>query len=114
VEPFTYLERAFDRSTGVSPFKIPDSWMKIKSQLDMRTPFCISTNNDIVGREFRQPVDRRAGSHPSASCSTRNIHSISGDYWFDAARTGRSPFTRPSSAKPLARCTGQRHCLTRK
>src|SRR5271166_7134045 len=49
VEPFTYLDRAFERATGVSPFKIPDSWVKVKADLDLRTPFCMSTTSDIVG-----------------------------------------------------------------
>ena len=70
VEPFTYLDRAFERATGVSPFKIPDSWMKVKDQLDMHTPFCISTNNDIVGGNSGSPLDRCRRAAWSASCST--------------------------------------------
>ena len=58
VEPFTHLGRAFERATGASPFKIPDSWMKVKAQLDMRTPFCISTTNDIVGGNSGSAADR--------------------------------------------------------
>jgi hypothetical protein len=85
VEPFTYLERAFDRSTGVSPFKIPDSWMKVKSQLDMRTPFCISTTSDIVGGNSGSPLIDAQGRIVGLMFDG-NIHSISGDYWFDAAK----------------------------
>src|ERR1700722_16038666 len=85
VEPFTYLERAFDRSTGVSPFKIPDSWMNVKSQLDMRTPFCISTTSDIVGGNSGSPLIDAQGRIVGLMFDG-NIHSISGDYWFDAAK----------------------------
>jgi hypothetical protein len=85
VEPFTYLERAFERSTGVSPFKIPDSWMKVKSQLDMRTPFCISTTSDIVGGNSGSPLIDAQGRIVGLMFDG-NIHSISGDYWFDAAK----------------------------
>ncbi len=85
VEPFTYLERAFDRSTGVSPFKIPDSWMKVKSQLDMRTPFCIATTSDIVGGNSGSPLIDAQGRIVGLMFDG-NIHSISGDYWFDAAK----------------------------
>ncbi|HLZ96543.1 MAG TPA: S46 family peptidase [Steroidobacteraceae bacterium] len=84
-EPFTYLERAFDRSTGVSPFKIPDSWMKVKGELDMRTPFCISTTNDIVGGNSGSPLIDAQGRIVGLMFDG-NIHSISGDYWFDAAK----------------------------
>ena len=85
VEPFTYLSRAFDRSTGTSPFKIPDSWMAAKARLDLRTPFCISTSSDIVGGNSGSPlVDARG--HIVGLMFDGNIHSISGTYWFDTAK----------------------------
>jgi hypothetical protein len=82
IEPFTHLSRAFERATGASPFKIPDRWMKVKEQLDMRTPFCISTTNDIVGGNSGSPlidVDARI----VGLMFDGNIHSIAGHYWFD-------------------------------
>ena len=36
------LDRAFERATGVSPFKIPDSWMKVDSPFQDRVP-CVCT-----------------------------------------------------------------------
>jgi hypothetical protein len=84
VEPFTYLGRAFERANGASPFKIPESWMKVKDRLDMRTPFCISTNNDIVGGNSGSPlVD--AGGKIVGLMFDGNIHSIAGHYWFNPA-----------------------------
>jgi hypothetical protein len=85
VEPFTYLDRAFERATGASPFKIPDSWMKVKSELDMRTPFCISTTSDIVGGNSGSPLIDGQGRIVGLMFDG-NIHSISGDYWFDTAK----------------------------
>jgi hypothetical protein len=85
VEPFTYLDRAFERATGASPFKIPDSWMKVKSQLDMRTPFCISTSSDIVGGNSGSPLIDGEGRVVGLMFDG-NIHSISGDYWFDTSK----------------------------
>ena len=35
VEPFTYLARLFERATGQDPFRVPDSWLAAKSQLDL-------------------------------------------------------------------------------
>jgi Peptidase S46 len=84
VEPFTYLGRAFERATGASPFKIPDSWMKAKEQLDMHTPFCISTNSDIVGGNSGSPMID-AGGRIVGLMFDGNIHSIAGHYWFNAA-----------------------------
>ena len=85
VDPFTYLDRAFDRATGSSPFKIPDSWMKVKSQLDLHTPFCISTSSDIVGGNSGSPLIDSRGRIVGLMFDG-NIHSISGDYWFDTAK----------------------------
>ena len=85
VEPVTRLDRAFERSTGSSPFKIPDSWLAARARLDMRTPFCIATNSDIVGGNSGSPLVDSQGRIVGLIFDG-NIHSISGDYWFDAAR----------------------------
>jgi hypothetical protein len=82
VPPFTYLERAFERATGATPFKIPDSWMRVKAQLDMNTPFCISTNNDIVGGNSGSPLIDVDGKIVGLMFDG-NIHSIAGRYWFN-------------------------------
>jgi hypothetical protein len=84
VPPVTYLGRAFERATGASPFKIPDSWMKVKDQLDMRTPFCISTTSDIVGGNSGSPLID-SGGHIVGLMFDGNINSISGNYWFNPA-----------------------------
>ena len=84
IEPFTYLERIFERSTGATPFKVPDSWIKVKEQLDMRTPFCISTNNDIVGGNSGSPLIDSDGRIVGLMFDG-NIHSVAGHYWFNAA-----------------------------
>ena len=83
VEPFTHLGRVFERATGASPFKIPASWMKAKDHLDMATPFCISTNNDIVGGNSGSPLINADGKIVGLMFDG-NIHSIAGHYWFDA------------------------------
>jgi hypothetical protein len=85
LQPFTYLDRAFERATGASPFKIPESWIKVKDQLDMHTPFCISTNNDIVGGNSGSPLIDVRGNVVGLMFDG-NIDSIAGSYWFDAAK----------------------------
>ena len=85
IDAFTYLGRAFERATGVSPFKIPDRWMTVKDDLDMRTPFCFSTSSDIVGGNSGSPLIDAEGSVVGLMFDG-NIHSISGEYWFDAAK----------------------------
>jgi hypothetical protein len=85
LKPFTNLGRAFERATGSTPFKIPDSWMRVRDQLDMATPFNIATSNDIVGGNSGSPLIDARGRLVGLMFDG-NIHSISGDYWFDAER----------------------------
>jgi len=85
VEPFTRLERAFERATGKDPFRIPASWEAAKPRLDMQTPFNFSTNNDIVGGNSGSAMINARGEVVGLAFDG-NIHSISGAYWFDAAQ----------------------------
>jgi hypothetical protein len=83
IEPFTHLGRLFERATGRIPFKVPDSWMAARSQLDMNTRFDMSTDNDIVGGNSGSPLIDRNG-HLVGLMFDGNIHSIAGSYWYDA------------------------------
>jgi|HubBroStandDraft_1064217.scaffolds.fasta_scaffold00351_22 hypothetical protein len=83
IEPFTHLGRLFERATGQDPFRIPDSWLKVRDQLDMQTRFDLSSTNDIIGGNSGSPmVD--AGGKIVGLIFDGNIYSISGDYWYDA------------------------------
>ncbi len=82
VGPFTYLSRLFERATGKEPFKVPDSWVAVKPQLDPQTKFDLSTNNDIVGGNSGSPLLDAQGRLVGLMFDG-NIHSIAGSYWFD-------------------------------
>jgi hypothetical protein len=82
VAPFTHLDRAFERATGATPFKIPESWTRVKSQLDMNTPFCLSTSNDIVGGNSGSPLIDVGGKIVGLMFDG-NIYSIAGRYRFN-------------------------------
>jgi len=84
VEPMTYLARAFERASGAPPFKIPDAWLRVKDQLDMRTPFCMATSNDIVGGNSGSPLLDASGRLVGLMFDG-NIHSVAGRYWFNPA-----------------------------
>jgi hypothetical protein len=85
VQPFTRLSKAFERSTGAEPFLIPASWEASKSQLDMNTPFNLSTNSDIVGGNSGSALINVKGEIVGLMFDG-NIHSISGAYWFDTEK----------------------------
>jgi len=94
VEPFTRLETAFARATGQRPFRIPESWERVKGSLDMSTPFNLSTNNDIVGGNSGSPLLNARGEVVGLMFDG-NIHSISGAYWFDRVKN-RSVAVHPA------------------
>ncbi len=85
VEPFTRLDRLFERATGQPPFRIPASWEKAKPMLDLSTPFNLSTNSDIIGGNSGSPLIAADGRIVGLLFDG-NIHSISGAYWFDAEK----------------------------
>jgi len=94
VAPFTQLGRAFERATGSDPFRLPDSWTSRRAQLDMTTPFNISTNNDIVGGNSGSALINAKGEVVGLMFDG-NIHSISGSYWFDTEKN-RSVAVHPA------------------
>ncbi|NCW22353.1 MAG: hypothetical protein EBV76_11385 [Gammaproteobacteria bacterium] len=85
VEPFTRLETAFARATGQPPFRIPDSWQRVRDSLDMQVPVNLSTTSDIVGGNSGSPLLDARGDVVGLMFDG-NIHSISGAYWFDTAK----------------------------
>jgi hypothetical protein len=85
VEPFTHLNRLFERATGQPPFAVPERWQAARVALDLSTPFNLATNNDIVGGNSGSPLID-ANGRIVGLLFDGNIHSISGAYWFDAAK----------------------------
>ena len=112
VEPFTHTARLFERATGQEPFKVPDSWLAVKDQLDPQTRFDLSTNNDIVGGNSGSPLIDTRGRVVGLMFDG-NIHSIAGDYWFDPSSTGPWRWIRRSSSRRCARCTRPTSCSRR-
>lgn len=84
VPPFTEFAGAYARATGADPFRLPDSWIKAKSSLDMSTPFNFVTDNDIIGGNSGSPVIDREG-RAVGLIFDGNIHSLGGDFTFDAS-----------------------------
>ena len=82
VEPFTRLERLYDRATGVPPFQLPQLWLDAKPRLDMNVRANFVTTNDIIGGNSGSPVVDAEGRIVGLVFDG-NIHSIAGSFWFD-------------------------------
>ena len=85
VEPFTRLDRLYERATGAPPFALPERWLEARSRLDLSTRANFVTTNDIVGGNSGSPMVNAAGDIVGLVFDG-NIHSISGTYWFDAEK----------------------------
>lgn len=83
IEPFTHTAGLFERATGQDPFRIPDSWIAVRSQLDPATRFDLASSNDIIGGNSGSPLIDAQGRLVGLMFDG-NIHSLSGDYWYDA------------------------------
>jgi hypothetical protein len=86
VEPFTHLQRLFERTTGQPPFALPERWLEARPRLDLTTPFNLSTNSDVVGGNSGSPVVDADGRIVGLLFDG-NIHAIAGAYWFNAEKS---------------------------
>lgn len=82
VVPFTRLDRLYERTTGKDPFRLPQSWLKVRSTLEQDLPFNYITTNDIVGGNSGSPLVDAQGRLVGLAFDG-NIHSIAGSYWYD-------------------------------
>ncbi|MES2605175.1 MAG: S46 family peptidase [Pseudomonadota bacterium] len=83
VEPFTRMAGLYQRATGSFPFALTQRWLDAQSKLDPDTIFDVSTNNDIIGGNSGSPLLDKDGNVVGAIFDG-NIHSLGGDYVFDA------------------------------
>ena len=83
VEPFTRFSGLYQRATDALPFKLTERWLATRDQLNPDTIFDVSTNNDIIGGNSGSPLLDKEGQVVGAIFDG-NIHSLGGDYVFDA------------------------------
>ncbi len=82
---FTTIGGAFDRAAERSEqvdFKLPDSWNKAKGSLDLKTPFNLIADCDIIGGNSGSPMVNKAGEVVGLIFDG-NVYSLTGDVFFD-------------------------------
>lgn len=95
IAPFTSLDGLYARATGQPPFRLPARWQQLQPRLDGSTRFNFSTSNDIVGGNSGSPVIDAQGRLVGLAFDG-NIHSIAGDYGYDA-RLNRAVSVHPAA-----------------
>ena len=84
IEPMTRMGGLFERATGSSPYKLPESWIDARPVLNMDQPMNFVTTNDIIGGNSGSPVLNKAGEIVGLIFDG-NIQSLGGDFGFDPA-----------------------------
>ena len=85
VDPFTRMDRLYERATGAPPFALPKRWLDAKGSLDLTARANFVATTDIIGGNSGSPMVNAAGNIVGLVFDG-NIHSISGSYWFDAQK----------------------------
>lgn len=57
----TEIGGAYPHATGKDPFQLPDGWIRLKDQLNLKTPFNYLTTNDIHGGNSGSPTVNTKG-----------------------------------------------------
>jgi hypothetical protein len=84
VAPFTTMAGAFDRATGATPFKLPESWLTAKSKINPDQKFDFCTTNDIIGGNSGSPVINK-NAEVVGLIFDGNIQSLGGDFGYDGS-----------------------------
>jgi hypothetical protein len=85
VAPFTDVDGLFRRATGSPPFVLPPSWVEARDRLPGKTRFNFVSTADIIGGNSGSGVVDAQGRLVGVIFDG-NIHSLGGDYWFDAEK----------------------------
>jgi hypothetical protein len=85
VAPFTTFAGAFERHTGEDPFALPKSWLAARDRIALETRLNFVTTNDIIGGNSGSPVINK-NAEIVGLIFDGNIHSLGGDYGFDARK----------------------------
>jgi hypothetical protein len=83
VHPYTNIGGLFDRATGASPYKLPESWLNAKGSMNLALPMNVSTTNDVIGGNSGSPLINKEG-RVVGLIFDGNIYSLGGDYGYDA------------------------------
>jgi hypothetical protein len=81
---FTTFAGLYGRATGAPPYRLPGRWTSGQAKLDPATVLDFATTNDITGGSSGSPVVNAKGQIVGAAFDG-NIHSIAGDFAYDAA-----------------------------
>lgn len=84
IPAFTYTSGLYERAGGQAPFALPQSWIDAQARIDPGAVFNLSSSHDVVGGNSGSPLLDREGRVVGVVFDG-NIHSLGGEYFYDAA-----------------------------
>jgi hypothetical protein len=110
IAPFTQIAGLFQRATGAAPYALAPRWLAAQEHLDQETLFDVSTNNDIIGGNSGSPL-LDADAQVVGAIFDGNIHSLGGDYVFDAKLNRAIAVTTTAITEGLDKVYAQQRIL---
>jgi len=102
----TTFDGLYRRATGHFPFELTPRWIAAKDKLDLSTVFNISSENDIIGGNSGSPLINAKGEVIGAIFDG-NIHSLGGDFYYDAALNRAVSVSTAAITEALTKVYGQ-------
>jgi len=110
VSPFTQVSGLFARATGAPPYALAPKWEGAADRLDPDTIYNVTANTDIIGGNSGSPLLDREGQVVGAVFDG-NIHSLGGDYVFDAMLNRTIAVAATAIQEGLARVYDMQHIV---
>jgi Peptidase S46 len=110
VAPFTDFRGLFARATGAAPYALAPKWQGADGRLDLDTIFNVTANTDIIGGNSGSPLLDQNGQVVGAVFDG-NIHSLGGDYVFDATLNRTIAVAATAIEEGLAKVYGMQRLI---
>jgi len=110
VTPFTQVSGLFARATGSRPYALAPKWLEAADKLNPDTIFNVTANTDIIGGNSGSPLLDQDGQVVGAVFDG-NIHSLGGDYVFDATLNRTIAVAATVIQEGLARIYDMQHLV---
>jgi hypothetical protein len=110
IDPYTRIAGLYDRATGDDPYRLAPRWLAAKDRLDGATVLDLTTTNDIIGGNSGSPLINAQGQLIGAVFDG-NLHSLGGDYGYDAALNRTISVSTVAIGEALDKVYGRRQLL---
>jgi hypothetical protein len=110
IDPYTHVEDMFLRATGDDPYRLPPRWAAAKDRLDGSIVLDLTTTNDIIGGNSGSPLINAKGEMVGVVFDG-NIHSLGGDYGYDAALNRTISVSTAAIGEALDKVYGRKQLL---